>query len=545
MKNMNKQRAEQRAAAWLIAGWLAAFAPAGSTQQPDVPAPLELRFDIERYAVEGNSLLPAAELDRLTSPFAGKGRDFGDVQRALEALQNAYREAGYSAVQVFVPEQDLERGTVVLRVVEPRIRRVEVVNNKFFDEQNVRASLPAVSEGTVPNADAIAANLRVLNENPAKQANVTLRTTDQPGAIDARVDVTDQDPSRWFVALDNTGTQPTGYLRAGVSYQNANVLNLDHGLTLQYVTSDEPEQVNIFSTGYRIPLYRHGASIDLFAGYSDVDNGSTSTTAGELKFSGKGSVYGARFNKHLPRVVGLDHRLIFGADYRDYNNACSLGALGAAGCGTAGASFVVRPLSMTYSALWTGEQAQTGFHASLVGNVPGGTDGGADALARARPGTDPSYTLFRFGASHAQSVWGDWQARMAVQAQHTEVPLVAPEQFGIGGQGSVRGFQEREVSGERGHWATFELYTPDFAGSSGLEGMALRLLGFYDLGRVHRVDPVPGDIAEQGIASAGVGARLSRGRDVAVRTDFARTLDAGGARRKGSIRWSFALVLGF
>jgi hemolysin activation/secretion protein len=534
-----------QAGAVVAACMLAFGAMHAHAQQSDVPAPLELRFDIQRYVVEGNTLLTADELARLTSPFAGSRRDFGDVQRALEALENAYRARGYAAVQVYVPEQDMEKGTVLLRVVEPRIRRVEVTGNKFFDEPNIRASLPSVKEGSVPNSSAIAANLRVANENPAKQTNVTLRTTDQPGMVDARADVTDHDPSRWFVTLDNTGSQATGYVRAGVGYQNSNVLNRDHGLTLQYVTSDRPEQVNIFSVGYRVPLYDAGASVDLIAGYSDVDNGVTSTTAGPLQFSGKGSVLGLRLNKHLPRIVGLDHRLIFGVDYRDYRNACSLGALGAAGCGTAGASFAVRPLSVTYSALWSGEQAQTGFHATVAGNVPGGSDGNGDALARARPGTDPSYMVYRFGASHARALPGDWQARVAVLAQHSEVPLVAPEQFGIGGQGSVRGFQEREVSADRGHSATFEVYTPDLGGGALLQGTVMRLLGFYDMGRVQRVDPAPGDIAEQGISAAGIGARLNRGRDLSVRTDLAQTLNAGGARRKGSLRWSFALVWGF
>ena len=48
------------------------------------------------------------------------------MQRALEALELAYRERGYSAVQVFLPEQDLEKGTVTLRVIEARIRKLQI-----------------------------------------------------------------------------------------------------------------------------------------------------------------------------------------------------------------------------------------------------------------------------------------------------------------------------------------------------------------------------------------------------------------------------------
>ena len=49
-------------------------------------------------------LLNASSPSRRTvSAYAGKGRDFGDVQRALEALQEAYRERGYSAVRPVRP----------------------------------------------------------------------------------------------------------------------------------------------------------------------------------------------------------------------------------------------------------------------------------------------------------------------------------------------------------------------------------------------------------------------------------------------------------
>jgi hemolysin activation/secretion protein len=512
---------------------------------PEVPAPVELRFDVERYIVDGNTLLGTDELNAITSPFTGKARDFGDVQRALESLENAYRDRGYSAVQVFLPEQDLEKGRVVLRVIEARIRKVEVTGNKFFDEANVRASLPTVREGTVPNADRIAANLRVVNESPAKQTNVVLRATDEPGQIDARVDVTDEKPDKWFLTLDNTGNKATGWFRAGIGYQSSNLWNRDHSLTLQYVTSDKEKMVHVWSVGYRVPLYEHSASVDLIAGFSDVEAGTTETTAGELKFSGKGEVYGVRYNRHLWRIPGLDHRLIFGLDYKDYKNTCTLGAFGAEGCGSAAASFVLRPASVTYSAQWTLERAQAGLQLSYVQNLPGGADGNTDAISRARPGADPSYQLWRLGANYAKAFESDWQARVALQAQHTEQILVGAEQFGAGGQASVRGFNEREISAERGYVANFELYTPDIADSIGLKAWNLRLLSFYDFGYVQRVDPQPGDTAEQSIGSLGVGMRLGYGKTFSFKGDIAHTLQQGGTRRKGTTRIGLSAVMTF
>ncbi|MEO8009803.1 MAG: POTRA domain-containing protein, partial [Betaproteobacteria bacterium] len=56
--------------------------------------PVSLRFDISAYRVEGNTLLKPNKIQAVLAPYQGKQRDFGDVQRALDALEGAYRQAG-------------------------------------------------------------------------------------------------------------------------------------------------------------------------------------------------------------------------------------------------------------------------------------------------------------------------------------------------------------------------------------------------------------------------------------------------------------------
>ena len=167
-------------------------------QTPVAPSqpPAPVKFQIQSYVVEGNTLLSQGEIDRTVKPFTGKDRDFGDIQRALEALQNVYVSRGYNAVRVSVPEQDIRAGQVRLRVVEARVRRVKVEGNRFFDESNVKRGLPSLKEGTSPNTKALGKDAQLVNENPAKQVSVALQAADDPGQVDATVRVTDEKPSR-------------------------------------------------------------------------------------------------------------------------------------------------------------------------------------------------------------------------------------------------------------------------------------------------------------------------------------------------------------
>ncbi|MGH8671098.1 MAG: POTRA domain-containing protein, partial [Burkholderiales bacterium] len=246
-------------------------APPESIEQRELPASdvLVPRFAIERYEVVGNTLLKADAISKVLAPFTGGQRDFGDVQRALDALQQAYVDAGFGVVQVTLPEQELEAGVVQFQVAEAVLGTVSVEGNKIFDAQNIRASLPAVLEGRAPNTREIGANLKIANENPAKKTSVLLKPSATEGEIDATVRVVDENPVKWGLTLDNTGSPATGQSRIALSYQHANLFNRDQVLNLQAVTSPQNfKGVTIFGAGYHVPLYQLGASLDLFAGYA-------------------------------------------------------------------------------------------------------------------------------------------------------------------------------------------------------------------------------------------------------------------------------------
>ena len=55
-------------------------------EMPEVTVP---RFEVRSYKVEGNTLIPIGDLDSILLPFTGKERDFGTVQEALDALEQA------------------------------------------------------------------------------------------------------------------------------------------------------------------------------------------------------------------------------------------------------------------------------------------------------------------------------------------------------------------------------------------------------------------------------------------------------------------------
>jgi len=510
------------------------------------------RFDIDRFQIEGNTLLKNDELNAVVQPFTGKGRVYGDVKRAIEALRQRYTASGYSVVWVVAPEQDLDKGFVTLQVVEGRIGKVSIEGNRFFDDANIRASLPALRENTSPRAGDISANSQLGNENPAKQVDVVLRPGEQPGVVDATVDVIDVVPFKAFMTFDNTGNRQTGEYRLGIGVQHANLFDRDHVGTLQYVTSPEKaNQVKLYSGSYRLPLYSLGDSMDFIAAYSDVSAGTTQTVAGPLAFSGQGTVYGVRYNQLLERRGVYAHRVVYGLDYRAYKNTCSLGAFGAAGCGPAAVDVTVRPVNVAYSGNWTQPGRVSEFYVALSQNLPGAAKGREADFNAARPGLiagtgAPSrYRILRFGASTVGAFESNWQVRAALNVQYSPDALVSGEQFGVAGATAVRGFLEREIARDSGYFGNLELYSPNLVGTLVPGEGNLRGLLFYDLAMAAN-NPLLGELRQKvSIASVGAGLRWNIQRNFNLRFDLARVVDAGGSKLAGDFRGHVSVYLGF
>ncbi len=511
----------------------AAAALPAMAQDAAVPAP---KFEIKRFDVAGDSILGAELVQRLVAPFTGGNKDFSDVQRALEALEGEYRRRGYGVIQVALPEQDITRGVVRFNIVQPKIGKVTVEGNEHFSEANVRRALPSVKEGETPNSGEIARNLQITAEHPVKQTSVLLRSGANEGVVDVNVRVTDSRPWRLVATLDDSGTSDTGYTRLGLGFQHTNLFDRDHTLSLQYITSpDKLDQVSIYGFGYRIPYYHLNSSLDLFAGYSDVDSG---TVGGLFTVSGSGTIFGGRWSYYLPKWDDIEHKTYAGLDYRAYKNNVTLGGIGFV------PDITVHPVSVGYAGVKRMTASEWSFNAALSANIPGGNDGTAADFRRTRINANENYVILRAGTSFAHAFRNEWQARVALTAQYTEDSLIPGEQFGLGGVDTVRGYLPREAANDRGYAAQLELYTPNFAGRIGLDDKwRTRLVGFYDFGAVSRNNALPGEQAGKHLASAGIGLRLSFGKNVSLRVDLAQILKDHGTRQSSDQRLNAGLAI--
>ncbi|MDB5861883.1 MAG: hemolysin activation/secretion protein [Ramlibacter sp.] len=494
----------------LTAGTSGAQAPAPSAPARSMPpmatpaAPAV--FPIRGFAIEGENPLGEAESSRVLAPFVRPDATLETLQQATTALETALRAAGYGLHRVALPPQEVG-STVKLSIVKFTVGKVGFEGREIYDEENVRRTVPELREGASPNFKRLAIQTAIANENPNKQVQVGLRESDEPDKIDATITVREQRPWTFGVLLSNGGSKNTGEDRITVSGGHTNLFNRDHQFIGAYTTSFErTEDVKQLGLAYKVPLYELGGVIGASYTRSDVVG-----NFGAFNSTGAGHTFGVNYTWYLAPQGGRRSYVTFGVDDKLFNasrinDTVVPGALDRRS----------RPLSVGYAARTESDTAVWGYDAGLAFNTGSGDHNDLASYQSEDPRIDTiHWKVLRASASYSGQLAKSWLWAARGQAQYSPDVLISGEQFGLGGQASVRGTDvERPISGDKGISGTLELSTPEL-------WPGLRLLGFVDAGYLWNNKPNgTSKPSSDRLASVGVGLRYFRG-------NFSGSLDYG------------------
>ena len=404
--------------------------------------------------------------------------------------------------------------------------------------------MPGLKAGETPNTRDIARSLELANQHPAKTVLLKFKEGEAPDTVDAVLNVKDQRPYQFFGVLNNIGTPESGRLRLSVGGQYSNLFDRDQKATVTYTVSpDNWNNVTQVGANYQIPFYRWAGNLSFLFVHSDVNVGQipgpSNTTISEV--SGAGDFLGATYTQLLPGIGSYSHDWQLSLQFKYFENLNNI--IKQQG-GSAGAAETM-PVSFQYDGAYRTEHTRTTFYMAIAKNVPiGGLNTDAAYLLSPRIGATNDWTVGRFGGTCTYFLPKNWLARALVDVQMTGQPLIAGEQFGVGGVNSVRGFEERAISGDSGYRASFEVWTP---------AMPLiydiRALVFFDTGNAAHIDKQPGEVGSDTISSAGFGLRWQWKDQILFNLDWGRSIaginPGAGMREQASAKWDFNLVYRF
>ncbi len=492
-------------------------APFAAAQSP-APAPLPPMttpakpvFTIRGFSIQGDDPLPAGESTRVLAPFLRADATLESLQKATAALEEAFKQKGFALHRVVLPPQTIS-DTVQLQIVRFALAKVTVEGLKpdgAYDEANIRASLPELQEGASPNFKTLSVQTAIANESQGKQVQIALKEAAVADQIDARIVVTESKPWNFAVGLANTGSKATGHDRFTVSGSHANVFNLDHQFVGAYTTSlEKGDDVRQYGANYKIPLYKLGGVLG--ASYT------RSTVVGDfgaLTSTGAGQTMGLNYSHYLPPDGGYRSYVTLGLDDRRFDPAK------VNGLPTGQLTRRSRPLSLGYTANVQSDTALWGYDTTLSLNTSAGSGNSLAAYRSEDPRiTSRNFKVLRANARYLAGFGEGWLWSVRAQAQWSPDALISGEQLGLGGASTLRGTDERPISGDSGLSGTLELTTPEVH-------PGLRFLGFVDAGWLRNHTPTPNPNpnkpARDQLASVGLGLRYQAGL-VALSAEWGR-----------------------
>ena len=486
----------------------------------------QISFSVDHFEVVGDNPI-GDRADDILAPFAGEQYGLEGLSAAREALEQAIISEGYNFHRVSLPPQNLFEGKVTFKVSRFSIGNISVEGNEYFDEENIKNSVPELKSGETPNTRELSRSLKIANEHASKSTVLRFKEGEEADNIDAVLSVEDRNPQVFFISLDNTGvTDSDTPFRTTLGYQHGNLFNRDHAITATLTTA--PEDVDTttqFGLNYHIPMYQHGGSVDVLFSKSnsagttggDTGGGQAPGTGGgqAADITGKGTVLGFFYNHPMLTDGSFNHEWSVGVQHKIFDNDTrfNLGILNEY-------EVLSIPLELRYSF----KRQVPG--SSFFGSVSLLQEIGDDDFQynRDRPEAESAWTQLRYRVSYDILFAEEWLFHIRSIAQFTNSLLISGEQFGLGGVGTLRGFEERTITGDSGYQVTLELWMPPVASDS------LRFSAFIDLGHVEfNAGDLPGnDGLDFDLASTGVSMFWAWRESLSVALNYGYIVQGGG-----------------
>lgn len=450
-------------------------------------------FTISQIKVQGNTLFADSSMENVTRRFLGERKTARDLELLQEAVFNIYKTAGYPLVSVAIFDVKGSLGQYTVIVKEDILRNIQLKGNKTLKEKHIRAILPSLKPGASINVRNLDKQVLAANDNPSRVISVGLQTIDV-GVFDAIVNITEGKMFTNTLVMDNTGNrdqEPLRYKYQFVHHALGPARDATGAIVYARSLNNITEQGLLY---YNQPIHSTGGSIAIMAVTANSDSGVAQTGYGDFTVNGAGQFYSFRYTQPLYRTPWTKLAIDLGLEYHATVDNTSIFGI------DVGPDVHARPMNIGLQ--YTRQGKLDNFSASItyVRNLPGGYLNNDDTYNVIRSNAVANYQLWRGSLRYLYRFKSGWLFNSRCEWQYTTQPLIPDQQFGLGGANSVRGFEMRELLGDKGISASIEIYTPPVA-------KGLRFLAFFDIGQAWMFD-LYGDLSKPiTVSSTGVGIR--------------------------------------
>jgi hemolysin activation/secretion protein len=447
---------------------------------------------VTSFTVEGSTRFSADRFTALLADLTGKQLGFAQLQLAADRVAALYRANGLHAT-AFLPEQTLQDGKVLIKVLEGHLEALKVEpgssNHRPVPSDLVTHMLSAgQTPGQIIDTRALERMTLIANDVPGVRVSSVLAGGAAPGTSDIIATVDSRPLLSGAFSADNQDPRATGAAKLGANVGLADWAGIGDQ-TLLDVNATQGKQYG--SAAYSVPLGASGLRGGVSASYMKYR---LLDEFAALGGRGLASTFGVNASYPIIRSANRDLYLTASFEHRHLVNdvnagnlsdktdsALTVGLNGDANDTRGGGGAMLGGLSMTSGKLDLGGDA---------------ADLAADRTSLQRAGT---YVKFTGNLARLQRLSAAGSLWLSVNGQYASKNLDSSEQFSLGGPYGVRAYPVLEATGDEGLIATLE-YRRRLSD-------AFELDAFYDFGHIVRErDPLPTAAPPNSYSLQGAGA---------------------------------------
>ncbi|PQA86011.1 ShlB/FhaC/HecB family hemolysin secretion/activation protein [Hyphococcus luteus] len=476
------------------------------------------RFVLTAVAITGANAIPPERFAPLYDDLLAQYVTIDDVAALADAITGLYREKGYFLSRAIVPAQNPASGVLKIEIAEGYIADVEFEDGA---PAAVRKRLIDVMKERPLRLSTLERKLALIGDLPGMTvASSKIEPQLDDFARHRLIVKIKQDRIEGSIYADNRGTKDAGPHQAYVSLSANSALTTGDQLTAGlFFIPASPDELALVRIAYATPIGGGGLALN--------------TEAMTSSFKAGGPRAAEEVESRTTRLrVGLSYPLI---------RRRKLALLASAGL--QGRNFeeermdAVRfedRIRSVYASM-TLRKAHLDGVTSVSAEATRGLNilGASTTGLLSRPDATAEFTKFNAEFGRLQTVSQKISVYASVAGQYALDPLLASEEFSLGGARYGRAYDYSEFKGEDGVAANVELR---YGGPAVAEFLkSYQFYGFYDYGAVWN-DNVPPQFEKLDLSSAGGGLRLNFSNDLHFNAELAKPLD-GAPFTQGDQSW--------
>ncbi len=433
------------------------FPPPQTPNPQEVPNQFSGTIIVDSFTVDGSSVFSPKQLAAATEKFTKKPITFAELLQASEEITKLYRNQGYVTSAAFIRANqtfNVAGSAIKIQVVEGRLEDIQVTGLKRLNPNYIRSRL-AIATNKPLNVNRLLEALQLLQLNPlVKTISAELASGSTPGAAVLDVKVVEALTFTAQVKLDNNRVPSVGSFQRQIQLNQANLLGLGDGLNIAYGNTDGSNDVNV---SYNLPINAYNGTLGF--SYNYTDSNVIEKPFDILDIQGTSQDFSLTLRQPIVETPTTEFALGVTASRRESDVGYLESLIGRReGFPSPGANSEGKTnlSTLRFFQEWTNRNSQQVVAARSQFSF------GLDVFDATTNSNSPDGRFFSW---QGQAQWvrvlaPDTLVLIRADAQLADRALVPLEQFGLGGQRTVRGYRQDLLLADNAFLSSLEFRYP-------------------------------------------------------------------------------------